>query len=85
MKVEEKNTLRRLNNCLRIPAFTGVGIQSTSIIGMAKYARDCEYVLPKVRGIVTLLCIGESYEGEIEEDLQNLESWVSKRQSEDWQ
>ena len=85
MKLAEKIILRRINNCLKIPAFSGGGTQSSSIRGIMKYAHDCNEALPKIRGIITLMCIGESYDGEIEEDLRELESWSNKRESENWQ
>jgi len=85
MNISEKKIIQRLNDCLKIPAFTGGGTQSTSLYGTLKYAHDCKTALPKIRQILTLLLIGESYDGEIKEDLCELEKWIAERNENDWQ
>jgi len=83
MKDKERRQLQRIYNILDIPKFAS-GANSITIGGVASYASDCAYVLPKVRTVLHSMGTGESWDGETEEILGELESWIEKRKAEDW-
>ena len=83
MKKKERKILERIYKCLQIPKFASIS-SSTTIHGLASYARDCAAVLPKIQEIIYSLGCGESWDGEIEDMLYEIEQWHKKRSSEDW-
>ena len=59
--------------------------QSMSIRGATGYAHDCTYALPKIAALIELVGRGETYDGEFENDMKELEAWFAKRGKENWE
>ena len=87
MNNTDRRKLERIYNCLKIPGcnFGGVS-QSASFHGVAGYAKDMYYALPKIQHLLYLVGTdGECYEGEWEEMMVELEEWLKKRTQEGWE
>jgi hypothetical protein len=83
MKQAERKILNRIYNCMRIPRYAA-GTSSVTVKGVAGYAKDCAYAVPKIQKLLYLLGCGENYDGEIEEELIELEQWFVLRKLEKW-
>ena len=79
----ERKILNRIYNCMRIPRYAA-GTSSVTVKGVAGYAKDCAYAVPKIQKLLYLLGCGENYDGEIEEELIELEQWFVLRKLEKW-
>lgn len=76
MNKREINYLKRVHDCLSLPEWSS---RQTLPVGQLHYALECREILPRVQSLLRLIAVGESYEGEIEEDLTALENIRAKQ------
>lgn len=86
MNNTDRKRLERIYKCMAIPGcFAGPSMtQSMSVEGATGYAFDATYALPKIREMLSILGMGEMYEGHFEEEMAELEAWHAKRAAEGW-
>jgi len=87
MNNTDRKKLERIYSCLRIPGchFYGAGGQGPGIEGCISYAKDASYAIPIIQELLYITAMGETWDGEFEEKITNLEAWFKKRKSENWQ
>lgn len=87
MNNTDRKRLKRIYDCLRIPGCNlhPGGGQGPGIEGCIGYAYDASYAIPKIQDLLYMIGNGETWEGEFEEEITELESWHEMRKSEDWQ
>lgn len=76
MKKQEIDYLERLHDCLSVPGWSN---KQTLPSGQLQYAIECREILPRVQSLLRLIAVGESYQGEIKEELQQLENIRAKQ------
>lgn len=86
MKLSDGKRLVRIYSCMGIPGcFSGPSFtQSMSVSGAIGYAHDCSWALPRLRMLLSVVYMGESYEGKFEEMMTEVEKWFAKRGAEGW-
>jgi len=78
MNQKERNVLVVVSEAIGCP-FPGSGVQTSTVGGLAEYVSDMRRVVPAARHLITTLCGGESYPGELDDDVEALESEITWR------
>lgn len=71
MNKKERHAISRVYNALSSIAFPASGTQSVTVRGLAEFSRDMRVILPKAMNVLVTVC-GESYPGELNDDVANL-------------
>ena len=78
MNQKERKVLVVISEAIGCP-LPGSGAQTSTVGGMAEYVADMRRVVPAVRRVITTLGGGESYPGELADDVEALESEITWR------
>jgi hypothetical protein len=73
MKRKERKALGMIQQVLSGVRLPAGGTQSTTIAGLSGYAKDMRLVLPGIMRVISTMGGGESYSGELTDDVAYLQ------------